>query len=95
MEAWQKSDVHIEAEYRIPIEVHNPMEPHGLTVVWEGADKVTVYEKTQSLQATQQAVMQLFDLQKENVTVITKFVGGAFGSAFNTWPSYCPFVTAR
>lgn len=95
-DAWQKSAVHIDAEYHIPIEVHNPMEPHGLTVVWEGDDKITVYEKTQSLQATQQAVMQLFDLKEENVRVITKFVGGAFGSAFNTWPhSVAALIGAR
>ena len=85
-EAWKKSPVHLEAEYRIPLEVHNPMEPHAITVVWEGNDKVTVYEKAQSLQATQQTVRQLFDLKEENVRVITKFIGGAFGSAFNTWP---------
>lgn len=85
-DAWQKGDVHIEAEYRMPIEVHNPMEPHAITVVWEGDDKVTVYEKAQSLQATQQNVMQLFGLKQDNVRVITKFIGGAFGSAFNTWP---------
>jgi xanthine dehydrogenase YagR molybdenum-binding subunit len=85
-DAWKQSAVHLEAEYRIPIEVHNPMEPHAITVVWEGADKVTVYEKAQSLQSTQQTVMQLFDLKEEAVQVITKFIGGAFGSAFNTWP---------
>ena len=70
----------------MPIEVHNPMELHALTVKWESDDKVTVYEKTQTLSSTQQSVARAFGLKPENVRVITLFVGGAFGSAFNTWP---------
>lgn len=95
-DALQKGEVRIEAEYRIPIEVHNPMEPHAITVVWEGNEKVTVYEKAQGLKATQGAIMQLYDLKEENVRVITKFIGGAFGSAFTTWPhSIAAIIGAR
>jgi xanthine dehydrogenase YagR molybdenum-binding subunit len=85
-DAWKKGDVKIEAEYAIPLEVHNPMEIHGITVVWDGEDKVTVYEKTQALKSTQQNIMRTFELKEENVRIITQFIGGAFGSAFNTWP---------
>jgi xanthine dehydrogenase YagR molybdenum-binding subunit len=85
-DAWKKSDVKIEAEYSMPIEVHNPMEIHGLTVNWEGNDKVTVYEKTQTLRSTQQSIIRAFDVKEQNVRVLTQFIGGAFGSAFNTWP---------
>ena len=86
VDAWSKAERKIEATYTMPIEVHNPMEIHGLTVVWEGPDKVTVYEKTQTLRSTQQSVMRTFGLKEENVRVLTQFIGGAFGSAFNTWP---------
>lgn len=85
-DAWKKAEVTIDAEYRMPIEVHNPMEIHATTVVWEGQDKVTVYEKTQALKNTQQSIMRAFGLKEENVRVISQFIGGAFGSAFNTWP---------
>ena len=85
-DAWKKAEVKIEATYSMPIEVHNPMEIHGITVVWEGQDKVTVYEKTQALKFTQQNIMGAFGLKEENVRIITQFIGGAFGSAFNTWP---------
>ncbi len=85
-DAWKKAEVKIEATYSMPIEVHNPMEIHGITVVWEGQDKVTVYEKTQALKVTQQNIMRAFGLKEENVRIITQFIGGAFGSAFNTWP---------
>jgi xanthine dehydrogenase YagR molybdenum-binding subunit len=95
-DAWKKAEVKIEAEYTMPIEVHNPMEIHGLTVVWEGQDKVTIYEKTQALKFTQQTIMQAFGLKETNVRIITQFIGGAFGSAFNTWPhSMAALIGAR
>ncbi len=84
--AWKNAAVKIEAEYTMPIEVHNPMEIHGITVVWDGENKVTLYEKTQALSSTQQNIMRAFGLKQENVRIITQFIGGAFGSAFNTWP---------
>jgi xanthine dehydrogenase YagR molybdenum-binding subunit len=85
-DAWKTAPVKVEASYSMPIEVHNPMELHAITVVWEGKDKVTVYEKTQSLKDTQNNIMRLFDLPQANVRVISQYIGGAFGSAFNTWP---------
>lgn len=85
-DAWKKAEVKIEAEYTMPIEVHLPMELHGLTVVWDGQDKVTVYEKTQALKITQQNISQAFGVPEQNVRVISHFIGGAFGSAFNFWP---------
>ncbi len=84
-DAYKKAPVKIEAEYSIPIEVHNPMEMHAVTVVWDG-DKVTLYDKTQSLLDAQKNIMDLFDLPKENVHIICQYIGGAFGSAFSFWP---------
>jgi xanthine dehydrogenase YagR molybdenum-binding subunit len=95
-DAWKNAEVKIEAEYRMPIEVHNPMEIHAITVKWEGDDKLTVYEKTQTLKSTQQSIARVFGLKEENVHVITQFVGGAFGSAFNTWPhSIAALIAAK
>lgn len=84
--AYKDAPVKIEAEYTIPIEVHNPMEPHAVTVIWEGNDKVTVYDKTQSLTDAQKNISGLFKIPAANVHIICKFIGGAFGSAFNFWP---------
>jgi xanthine dehydrogenase YagR molybdenum-binding subunit len=75
----------VEAEYRMPIEVHNPMEPHATIAVWEG-DKVTVYEKTQGVKDTQRSIMNAFKLKAEDVKVIAHYVGGGFGAALRTWP---------
>ncbi|MBK5271040.1 MAG: xanthine dehydrogenase family protein molybdopterin-binding subunit, partial [Bacteroidia bacterium] len=93
-DAWKNAPVKIQAEYEIPYEVHLPMEMHGLTVVWEGADKVTVYEKTQTLSGTQGSIARIFGIPANNVHVISKYVGGAFGSAGTTWPHSIAAVIA-
>lgn len=85
-EAWKTADVKLEAEYHMPLEVHNAMEIPAITVKWEGEEKVMVYEKTQALRNAVTNISRAFGLKEENVRVISKFVGGAFGSAFATWP---------
>ena len=85
-DVYKSAPVSIEAEYTMPIEVHLPMELHSTIAVWDGPDKVTVYDKTQGVKSTQRSVMSAFGLKEENVKVISHFVGGGFGSALRTWP---------
>ena len=68
-----------EAEYRHAFEHHNPMEMHAATVVWEGAGRITVYDKTQGVMNTRDYVSKVFGFDQENVRVIAEYVGGAFG----------------
>ena len=95
-DAWQKADIKLEAEYYIPIETHNPMEMHATTAVWEGPDKLTVYDKSQGPKSVQGELARLFGLEEKNVKVITEFVGGAFGSALRSWPHvHAAVIAAR
>ncbi len=89
--AFQDSPIKIEAEYTIPIEHHNPMEPHAAIAVWEG-DKLMMFDKSQGVQGVQQHLAQSFGIVPANVSVMSPFVGGAFGAALN--PNYYPFLTA-
>lgn len=84
--AFGEAAIKIEAEYVLPMEVHNPMELHSITVIWNGEDKVTVYDKTQGVKSTQRSIMQAFGLPEAAVQVYAPFVGGGFGSALRTWP---------
>jgi xanthine dehydrogenase YagR molybdenum-binding subunit len=84
--AWQSAAVKVESEYVMPYEVHLPMELHSTVAIWDGEDKVTVYDKTQGVKSTQEAVMQAFKLPAKAVQVYAHFVGGGFGSALRTWP---------
>src|SRR5687768_1826297 len=85
-DAYKTAPVKVEAEYVLPLEVHNPMELHSTLAIWEGDDKVTVYEKTQGVKSSQRSIMNAFKLPAEKVQVHAEYVGGGFGSALRTWP---------
>ncbi len=84
--AYKKAPVIIEQEYQTPLQVHNPMEMHAATAVWEGEDKITVYNKTQAVKISQKDIVKAFKLKEENVKIYSPFVGGAFGSSSRVWP---------
>ncbi|MDT5029818.1 MAG: xanthine dehydrogenase YagR molybdenum-binding subunit, partial [Micromonosporaceae bacterium] len=84
--AFAAADVRHEGEYYVPIEHHNPMEPFASTVTWDGGGKLTVYDKTQGVQNVQRYVCSVFNLNPDDVRVISLFVGGAFGAGLR--PQY-------
>jgi xanthine dehydrogenase YagR molybdenum-binding subunit len=90
-EAMRSAAVKVEAEYRIPIEHHNPMEPHAAVAVWQG-DKLTIFDKTQNVYGVREHLASSFGIPPENVSVVSPFVGGAFGSSLR--PNYYPALTA-
>src|SRR5687768_15201963 len=90
-EAMKSAAVRIEAEYRIPVEHHNAMEPHAAVAVWEG-DRLTVFDKSQEVYNVRKHLASSFGVPEENVSVISPFVGGAFGSSLR--PNYYPALTA-
>jgi xanthine dehydrogenase YagR molybdenum-binding subunit len=77
--AFAQAPVRIDAEYRTPVEHHNPMETQATTAVWEGDDRITVFDKTQGVQNSRQYVANVFSLPTQNVHVMSPYVGGAFG----------------
>jgi len=85
-DAYKQAPVSIETKYTMPLEMHNPMELHGITAVWQGEDKVTVYAKTQGVKSTQRSIMGAFKLTEKNVQVFSEFMGGGFGMGLRTWP---------
>jgi xanthine dehydrogenase YagR molybdenum-binding subunit len=85
-EAFDKAPVRIKAEYRIPVEHHNPMEPFATTAVWEGDGRITAFDKTQGPQNSRDYVAGVCEMPRENVRVLCPYVGGAFGSGLR--PQY-------
>lgn len=90
-EAMKNAPVKVEAEYRIPIEHHNPMEPHAAIAVWDG-DRLTIFDKTQEVYGVRRHLASSFNVPEDNVQVISPYVGGAFGSSLR--PNYYPSLTA-
>jgi xanthine dehydrogenase YagR molybdenum-binding subunit len=81
----QASNTHFEHVYRTPHEVHNPMEPHATIAVWDKPDSLILYDSTQGVHSDRERIAQLLQLQKENVRVISPFIGGGFGSKGPVW----------
>ncbi|HEY7243908.1 MAG TPA: xanthine dehydrogenase family protein molybdopterin-binding subunit [Xanthobacteraceae bacterium] len=85
-QAFARAPVRLKAEYRIPVEHHNPMEPFATTAIWEGDGRITVYDKTQGPQNSRNYVADACTLAREKVRVLAPYVGGAFGSGLR--PQY-------
>jgi xanthine dehydrogenase YagR molybdenum-binding subunit len=64
--------------YRTPWQNHNAIELHALTVAWEG-EKLTVHDTTQMIASEAATLAKLFGLKREDVRVLSPFVGGGFG----------------
>ena len=89
-QALANATVRIEFECRLPAEHPNPMEPFSTTVVWEGDGKLTIHDKTQGVQNVQAYLCSLFGSSKDEVRVLSPFVGGAFGAGLR--PQYQAFL---
>jgi xanthine dehydrogenase YagR molybdenum-binding subunit len=84
--AFASAPIQLTAVYNHPVYNHNPMEPGSTTAVWEAADRLTVYESTQGVTRTQSSLAAMTGLPREQVRVITKYLGGGFGCKGATWP---------
>src|SRR5256885_7713731 len=90
--AFASAPVKLDQSYVTPTETHNPLELHATTAVWEDS-RLTLYESTQSIFNTRSVLAQMFGLPKENVRVVTKFVGSGFGSKLWPW-THCSLAAA-
>jgi xanthine dehydrogenase YagR molybdenum-binding subunit len=81
-----RADVRVETGFRMAANHHNPLEAPSTVAVWSGG-RLTLYESTQGIRATQQTVAQLLGLPIAHVRVITHFVGGGFGAKAMVWPN--------
>src|SRR5439155_9752865 len=66
--------------YSIMRNNHNAMEIPATVASWDG-DRLTVWDKVQSISSAQKTYADAFSLPGDHVRVISPFVGGAFGSA--------------
>jgi xanthine dehydrogenase YagR molybdenum-binding subunit len=74
-----EADAVVEVEYRTQSVLHNALETHQTICEWEG-DTVVVYTSTQWLWGVRDEVAAAFDLPKDKVRVICRFMGGGFGA---------------
>ena len=64
---------------------HNALEAPTTTAVWD-EDRLTLYDATMGVRATQLTVAHLLGLSLSKIRVVSSFVGGSFGSKAMIWP---------
>jgi xanthine dehydrogenase YagR molybdenum-binding subunit len=90
--AFVSAPVKLDQTYVTPAETHNPIELHATTAIWEGST-LTLYDSSQGVVNYRGVLAQMFGLPKENVRVITQYVGSGFGSKLFPW-THCPLAAA-
>jgi xanthine dehydrogenase YagR molybdenum-binding subunit len=90
--AFAGAPVKIDQTYVTPAETHNPIELHATTAIWDGST-LTLYDSSQGVVNCRSILAQMFGLPKENVRVITKFVGSGFGGKLFPW-THCALAAA-
>jgi xanthine dehydrogenase YagR molybdenum-binding subunit len=83
--AMARAHTTIDATYTTSVQNHNPMEPHATIAVWQGDDRLTVYDATQGIFGVRKKLALVFELAPDKVRVINHYVGGAFGCKGTPW----------
>jgi xanthine dehydrogenase YagR molybdenum-binding subunit len=77
--AFDGAAVKLDALYITPYVLAQPMEPHASLAVWNG-DAVTLYTTTQIMSQAKLRIAATFGLDPRQVRVLSRYVGGGFGS---------------
>ncbi|MGW6864496.1 xanthine dehydrogenase family protein molybdopterin-binding subunit [Streptomyces sp. NPDC054901] len=73
--------VRVDCAYAVAPLHNHPMEPHAATAVWDSdGHHLTVHDSSQGAGAVRAALVSLFELAEDEVTVVSEHVGGGFGS---------------
>jgi len=91
--AFASAPVKVDETYVTPVETHNPMEMHATVAVWDGT-RFTLYESSQGVVNHMNVMAAVLGVPKENIQVITRFMGSGFGGKLFPWPHSALAATA-
>ena len=83
--AFAAAPVQVDATYDTPYEHHVAMEPHGAVAEWADG-RLTVHDTNQGVSVCAASLAATFKLKPEQVQVVSRFIGGGFGSKFGLHP---------
>ena len=83
--AFRTAPVKVDQTYVTPAETHNPMEMHATVAVWDDPNFV-LYETSQGVVNHQHVMAEALGVPRENIHVITRFLGSGFGGKLFPWP---------
>ena len=81
--AYENAETRFERTYETPVHHHNAIEILSTIASWEqrdGQDFLLIYDTTRVLKTLSAVLAHCLGLQKSNVQIIVKYLGGAFGS---------------
>lgn len=81
--AFAQAPVKLDATYTTPYQIHSAMELHATIAQWDG-DKVTLYSSHQIPNSEQEAVASTFQIPKDHVRIVSRYIGGGFGGKLPT-----------
>ena len=76
--AFASAPVKLDETYTTPDQSHAMMEPHATIAKWDG-DKLTCWCSIQQLNWGARDVATILGIPKENIRLISAFIGGGFG----------------
>ncbi|MGI4776987.1 MAG: xanthine dehydrogenase family protein molybdopterin-binding subunit [Janthinobacterium lividum] len=77
--AFAAAPVKVDQRYATPTQHHNPLELFTTTAEWNG-DQLTVQEASQFMAGAQNALAAALRIEPAKVRIVSRYVGGAFGS---------------
>lgn len=78
-QAFETAPVQFEGKYTTPDQSHSMMEPHASIARWDG-DKLTLWTSNQMIDWGKTDLAKTLGMPKENVRLISPYIGGGFGS---------------
>jgi xanthine dehydrogenase YagR molybdenum-binding subunit len=84
-QALRDAEVSLDANYETPTQHHNPIELFTTSCAWDG-DRLTVYEPSQFVFGLKNGVAIQLGIDPEKVRVVSRYIGGAFGSKGSMTP---------
>ena len=82
----------VEGTYGIDAITHCCLEPHGVTMQWDG-NKLTAYVSTQAVSTNEDGFANALNIAANDVEIRCDYIGGGFGSKFN--PDYWAVAAAK
>ena len=78
-QALASAPISVDKTYTTPAQHNNPMEPHATIAVWENGG-LTLYDSNQGAWQVAQTIARVLGIPAGQVRVISRHVGGGFGS---------------
>jgi xanthine dehydrogenase YagR molybdenum-binding subunit len=80
----RSADVTLDATYSTSPNAHNPMGLFSTLARWDG-DRLVVHDSTQNPFLIRDGLAKVFSLSKDQVQILTPYVGGGFGAGLRLW----------